>query len=310
MSNILPFINPNKTSLTEEIKTFAQSQTADSLDELNAKLQEFSTIKNNAPKDYFLGLSPTQMHLALYNNFSLINHIFTFNLTDNTQLTTNPILNQALFFLNRLQYCGELKGTQLGNLPKDFVIEFYHLFLSNDRYARLPSREDDLPQLTRLKHLLDLAGLIKKRNKKFSLTKKGQTILAQENHAQLFKTIIETWVNSFNFGFSDGYHNYSLIQQATVFNFYLLYKLANDWISGEELGTYFLNAFPTLALHSEFKHSSAEEEIVRCFSLRFLDRFCLPLGLVEQKDNGKYFSERVEYYKVTSFFKDNFKIVF
>ena len=161
-----------------------------------------------------------------------------------------------------------------------------------------------------MKHLLDLAGLIKKRNKKFSLTKKGQTLLIEENCAQLFKTIIETWVNSFNFGFSDGYHNYSLIQHASVFNFYFLHKLANDWISGEELGTYFLNAFPNLAIHSEFKHSSAEKEIVRCFALRFLERFCLPLGFVEQKDNGKYFSERVEYYKVTSFFKDNFKLVF
>jgi hypothetical protein len=188
----------SNAKLFEEMKEFASTQEFQSLDELNAKLSELVQEKNNSSVSNFLGLSPHQMHLVLYKPFSLTNDIFCFTSDDNNQLKEIPVIKQAMFFMNKLNDAGELKGTQLGNLPKNFVVEFYQLFLSNERFARMPSKEDDLYQLTRLKHLLDLAGLIKKQNKKFSLTKKGQLILSNENYIELFKEIILAWVNRFN----------------------------------------------------------------------------------------------------------------
>jgi hypothetical protein len=81
------------------------------------------------------------MHLVLYKPFSLTNDIFRFTCDDNNKLKEIPVIKQAIFFMNKLNEVEELKGTQLGNLPKNFVVEFYQLFLSNERFARMPSKE-------------------------------------------------------------------------------------------------------------------------------------------------------------------------
>ena len=305
--NVLPFKKGDSSPTVEEIKEFASNQNVSSLDELNSKLSEFLAEKNNAHVEHFLGISPSQMHQVLYSPFSLSNHLFSFDCVEESQLKDIPIIKQSYFFLSKLNEVGELKGTQLGNLPKNFVVEFYHLFLSNERYASVPNREDDLFQLTRLKHLLDLSGLIKKRNKKFSLTKKGHEILVQDNSKQLFEEIILTWTNNFNWGFGDRYSNLSLIQRSAVFNFYMLNKLSSNWIEDKELGTRYLGAFPDLVHDVWDSISGPEREIVNCFSLRFLERFCVPLGLIEKKEEGDNYSNRKTFYKTASFFKNNFK---
>lgn len=306
--NMLLFNKKDNSQIMEEVKEFSSKQNAGSLDELNAKLGEFFAQKNNAGIDSFLGLSPTQMHLVLHNPFSLSNHLFNFDCAEEWQLKEIPIIKQALFILHKLNVEGEVKGTQLGNLPKNLVIEFYHLFLSSERYARVPNREDDVLQLTRLKHLLDLAGLIKKRNKKFSLTKKGNEILAQDNYKALFEEIILTWTKNFNWGFGDGYSNLDLIQRSATFNFYMLHKLCGDWGEDDELGLCYHNAFPNLALEArDTFYGGAEREVIQCFSLRFLERYCLPLGFLEKKEEGDNYTNRKTFYKTTPFFKNNFK---
>jgi hypothetical protein len=293
----------------EEIKEFASKQNVQSLDELNAKVAEFVRSKNELPIHHFLGVSPHQMHLILNRPFALTNDLFQFTFSDMSRIKEIAIIKQARFFMEKLQEMGELKGTQLGNLPKNFVVEFYQLFLSNERYARMPNREDDVYQLSRLKHLLDMAGLIKKKNKKFSLTKKGQLILLQENYLDLYREIILSWANHFSWGFSDGYSDLALIQRSAVFNFYLLYKIANDWIEDEELSKHYLNAFPDLVLEVRDFFSTPEREIIQCFSVRFLERFCLPIGLVEKREEGSSYSDRKIFFKVTPFFIESFKFV-
>ena len=310
LKNLLQFKNKDNSQITEDIKEFASKQNVESLEELNAKLGEFVAQKNNATLDNFLGISPTQMHLILYNPFSLSNSLFNFNCATGDIFKEIPILKQAFFFLNKLNEVGELKGTQLGNLPKIFAVEFYHLFLSNERYARVPNREDDVLELSRLKHLLELGGLIKIRNKKFSLTVKGNKILIQNNYKKLFEEIILKWTNDFNWGFGDRYSDLDLIQMSSTFNFYMLHKLCGDWVEDEVLGTYYLNAFPGLILQARNSlYDEGEREIIGCFSLRFLERYCLPLGLVEKKEIGEKFSERRTFYKTTSFFEDSFKFI-
>lgn len=290
----------------EEIKEFASKQNVQSLEELNEKVAAFIKCRNELPLDHFFCVSPHQMNLILYRPFELSNILFQFICKDMSRIKEIAVIKQAKFFMEKLQEVGELKGTQLGNLPKNFVVEFYQLFLSNERYARMPNREEDLYQLTRLKHLLTLAGLVKVRNKKFSLTKKGQLIFLQENYIDLYREIILSWVNSFNWGFSDRYSNLTLIQKSSVFNFYLLHNLANDWIEDEVLGKQYLNVFPDLVFEVRNSFSTPEQEIVRCFSVRFLERFCLPLGLVEKKEEGSSYADRKTYYKVSSFFLENF----
>ena len=178
----------------------------------------------------------------------------------------------------------------------------YTEFFSNSRFSFKPNKEDDLPQVTRLKHLLDMAGLIKKRSNKFlSLTKKGRKILNQKDTKSLFNLLIEPLFNKWNWGYSDAYSELMLIQSSVIFNIYLLHKKAQDWILySDELGNFILSS----ALVNESQgYFCPEKEIIDCFETRFLNRVCLPLGLLEIRESEADSIKPDREYRISDFFK-------
>jgi len=276
-----------------------------SIEEMNTELGAITDNQNSMGLGPFLGLSPNDMQGVLYSPFSLENHIFKFECKDIDKIKSIPFIAQAIYFMSKIKTDGFIKATQKGNLSKAFVLEIYREYFSKEKYARLPNKEDDLPQLTRLKHILDMSGLIKMRSGKFSLTKKGEKIIEKENYLELFKVLVGTLFNEWNWGYSDGYSELSLVQQSAIFNIHLLDKKAHDWTLGKELGKYYLEAFPMLVNEVEASYFGPEEEIIKCFGTRFLDRICLPLGLLEIKEEGKGLESK-DFYRVTPLFKNIF----
>jgi hypothetical protein len=312
ISGALEDEQPNSQSdFMEIVKQHFKENQYGSLEKMNEELGVIARTFNSLEKDDFLGLSSAQMHKVLYSPLSLDNEIFRIELASVEELDQVPIFNQAMYFLRKIQEVGELKATQKGNLPKLFVIDLYEQFYSKDRYARKPNKEEDLLQITRLKHLLDISGLIEKRTNKFSLTKKASSILEENRRFELFELIFINFSNKWNWAFMDRYPELYLIQQSVAFNFLLLNKKCISWTLGKDLGELFLKAFP--AITSEVPDSSyftPKRQVINSFEVRFLNRFCLPLGIVNLKEekihNGKYF-EHLEYYSPTCFFQKNFK---
>jgi hypothetical protein len=316
IDKVLPFSGPNGIN-GEELKTpkqllelvkakFADTEVG-SLDEMNQKLSRMMNSFNSVAKSPFLGLSPAQMHNILYTPFSFQNEVFSFECGDINKLKEVPLLKHSLYLLNRLKDEGEIKATQTGNLPRAFVREMYHEFFSNDRYARLPSTEDDILSIVRVRHVLDLAGLIKKKSNKFSLTKKGEGLLQENKLLELYNEIFLVFMNEWNWAHGDRYSELGLVQRSAVFNIFLIHKECQDWIHNEELGKSYLEAFPAL-VNEASGYFGPEEEIINCFSTRFLSRVCLPLGLLELKEEeGEKVYDRKEYFRVTRFFVESFK---
>ena len=149
-----------------------------------------------------------------------------------------------------------------------------------------------------------MSGLIKKRTNKYSLTKKGETLLKKEDIQSLFELLVLGFFNKWNWGYSDGYSELQLVQSSVIFNIHLLNQKAQDWMPPEDLGEYFLQAFPALVNEAE-GYFGPEQEVIHCFSLRFLDRVCKPLGLLLEKREGEL-TERKTFYKVSPFFKKCF----
>ena len=238
----------------------------------------------------------------LYNRFSLSNNIFKYFCKDDSFIKEVPVIKQAIYFLDKLSEVNELKATRLGNLPKNFVIDFYYMFLSKERFANLPNKEEDLFQLTRLKIILEFSGLIKIRNKKFSLTNKGKDILNNNDLKLLFEEIFLTCVNKYNWAYDDRYSELKLIQSSVIFNFYLINKLCHNWIEENEIGANYFKAFPDLVFECINILGEPDKHIINCFSTRFLQRFCLPLGFLEIKTDGENYLNRKTYYKITPFF--------
>jgi hypothetical protein len=293
--------------ILELVKEEFTNKEIGSLDEMNQHLSKMMNNFNSVAKAPFLGLSPTQMHNILYTPFNFNNDVFSFECQDMDKLKEVPLLKHCLYLLNRLKSEGEIKATQTGNLPRALVREMYHEFFSNDRYARLPSTEDDLLGITRVKHILELSGLIKKRSNKFSLTKKGEGLLLENKLSELFNEVVLTFMNQWNWAFGDGYSDLPLIQKSIVFNLYLLNKKCQSWTYDKELGQCYLEAFPAL-VNEATGYFGPEKEIINCFSTRFLSRVCMPLGLLEMREEeGDKVYDRKEYFKVTQFFLESFK---
>lgn len=292
--------------MVEMIKENLGHQEFHSLEELNRELRRFSHNQNSLPKAPFLGLSPTQMHIILYHPFNLRNEIFNFE--DSEMFTNIPLMTQALYFLDKLKEVGQLRATQKGNLPQAFVLDFYQHFGNKQRYSHVPKKEDDFPLCKRLRYLLNMGGFIKKRANKFSLTKKGEKMLREENRVYLFYELTHTFFNKFNWSCIDGYPDLPLIQSSAIFNLYLLNKRAQDWIEDKELGEIYLHAFPGLIHEVYNPYDSPDKTIINCFSFRFLQTVCHLMGFLEQREEGKGFDRKFSY-KVSPFFKRSLKFV-
>ena len=301
------FSNKNMEQFQSELKLVMQGQIFKSIEEANDFLKKYQEKRNNTGVKAFCGLSPSQMQIVLYQPLSIgrFIRIDTANpfIFEQTQLIT-----QAYFLLNKIHASNELKLTEKGNLPRALVKEFWFLFNINERYSFEPNREEDCPELTRLKCLLDYAGLIQKRSKKLRLSKKGFKILNEKRSADLYVLLVEAYFNDWNWSYMDRYSENQIIQMAGQFSLMLISELAQDWISVEEIGNAFVRAFPGAVNDAQdlFDLGTPEESLIRCLSTRFLDRVCLPLGIIEWENIESPFTKLSDKFKVTEFFKNTF----
>ncbi|MEA1874087.1 MAG: hypothetical protein U9N51_06630 [Bacteroidota bacterium] len=103
----------------------------------------------------------------------------------------------------------ELKLTAKGFLPTKIVSDIYNQKFIKDEmiesgiYKLYKETDSDSINLTRI--LLELSGLVKKRNNILSLTKKGKTEF--NDNYKLLKSIFKTFGTKFNWAYYDGYGN-------------------------------------------------------------------------------------------------------
>jgi hypothetical protein len=253
---------------------------------LNNFLYDFTSKVNQKEVNDFLGLSPEQMHGILNNKLNLNNDLFCVQDVDIELLLKVPIIEQSLYLLNKLKD-SDLKATQKGNLPKSIVQDLYYRFYSEMKFSFLPHTEEDSQPVNYLRLLLILAGYMKIRSKKYSLTDKGKMLLNIKNYNNLFKDIFIVFSNKFNWAYGDRYPDFNLIQTSCSFNIFMIYKKAQNWIAGEELGRLYVQTFPALQSEAEAcEYRTASDQISSCFNVRFLERFSMPLGLLESKEDG------------------------
>jgi hypothetical protein len=296
--------NPAREFLKSLMEDISKSEFS-SIDELNDHLKEVSAQQNSMAQLSFMGLSPEQMHIVLYAPFSLKSDYFCVRIKDKEKLKQIPLMQQALYFLEKLQESGPMKATQKGNLPRAFVREFYEVFFSEENFRFLPNKEEDLSDVVRLRRILTYAGLIKFRTGKFSLTKKGESLISKEETQEIFEKLFYVFVTKWNWGYADGYSDFWLMQQSVIFNLYLLKKKAQGWTQAKELGRLYLNAFPMLLEEARHGFSEPEKEVISTFCLRFLERVCVPLGFLERKGEGDIFKRSDQLFKVTDFFNES-----
>jgi len=273
-------------------------------EETDRFVKDYYNNINKKSVDDFLGLTPEQMYRIHYKTFEANADIVTLSVNiHEKEIKDIPILLKITYFMEELQKLEPLKATQKGNLPRKFVQDVYeNMYKKYEEYDFKPNKEEDEPLIYSHRHLLIMAGLVKKNKNYFCLTKRAKEILENKDFNRLYEIIFKTYVQKYNWGFLDGYNEFPLIQTSVIFNLYILKNKAKNYIEGKRLGDIFLNAFPDLTRESKSTWKEPEQEITDCFELRFLERFCVPFGFVIKKMEGEKFTNRKFYYKTTALF--------
>ncbi len=243
----------------------------------------------------FEGYSPDEMQFILYETFENNSPIQLIPLTE-SDYREIPILNQIKFLSELINKQGELKLTAKGYLPPKIVSTVYDQGFLKDEFIESGfsklSKELDSITITLTRILLEVGGIVKKRNNKLSLTKNGEKIFT-DNH-KLLRHIFSVFGSKYNWGFFDRYSNDIIGQLGFGFTLILLSKYGGT----KQLDTFYADkyfkAFPMLIDYSiEPNFGTPETDASHCYSLRTFDRFLDYFGLIKiKRDNKKWDADK------------------
>ena len=270
------------TIASMELRQAMEGRQFDSLEEVQAFVEQHTQQQNRRPLDEFQGLSPEQMVHFLHFPFTSPELVRFPEVLD-----TSPKAPILTLFSLLTEAIGEqgLKPTAKGNLPQKFCREAAlaywgeATYQENTRFGGINKEEDffDL-HVTRL--VAELAGLIRKYKGRFILSRDCRSLLAGEGLAALYPRFFRAYIEQFNWGYRDRYHELRFIQSAFLFTLYLLMRYGDAWRPHKFYEDSFLRAFP--AVLNEVPTGTVftpEEEVRNCYTWRTLVDFAGFFGL-------------------------------
>ncbi len=154
------------------------------------------------------------------------------------------------------------------------------------------------------------------------LTEKGHKTLEGGLSVELYRDLLHMGIFAWNWGFEDRYPEFEFIQDSARELISQLWKWpsvsvnASDFFNAvfEEFGDGRAPAEPNDDADDDVDDDADDEDwvfdshewIVRCFHLRFFQRFCVPFGILRNLTARQLFSERSDPYEKTEFFVTEF----
>jgi hypothetical protein len=257
----------------------------DFMKEISTDIQRFLDMYNTKPLEEFDYLSSRDMYLVLNDCFMPGSPIQFHKAMSAESVDRVPYFKLFLSFLHKLSAVGELKLTKVGNLPTAWVKALYEEGWV--KQAELESglfklsKETDSLAINSLKIIGILGKLVKKRNNKLSLTKKGASLLIPGKEVELFKIIFESHFHRFHWGYFDGFPPVEDLQYTAPFSLYLLLRYGKEPHSMGFYAEKMYAAFPTLADHFPAQWNDSKQYLFHCYFLRLFDRFLLWYGFID-----------------------------
>ena len=279
----------------EEIRRAAAAQGVDSLPELQALAERVAQQRNQRPRDEFCGLSAEQMSRFLYVPFESSEFV---SFSDNFPKPSEALAFTLISLL--ADACGEdgLKATAKGYLPAKFCRDTALATLGEEGYREMNfgsevRKELDFCDLHIVRLVAQMAGLIRKYRGRFLRTKKCEKLLSASSRSKLYLELFTAYTRKFNWGYSDRYDTLYHIQKAFLFSLFLIHKFGNEFRNATFYEEKFLAAFPAIVDEvGDPVYGSKEEQVMRCYSLRTMERFARFFGLIELDTNYPRFVRR------------------
>lgn len=268
----------------EEIGEFIEGKSFESFEQIQAETDRFMEARNTESVEEFDGLSPDQMTWFLYRAFDPGSPV-VFR-TDAPIPDDVPFLRLFMPLVRELGQ-GPLKETVTGNLPRKTVRAvalsyFGDEYLTDKRFMTGLRGENDFQSLHIVRLIAGMGGFIKKKYQRFSLTKRGESVLADGVSSEVFLRLLKTYTGKFNWAYRDGFEDLPIVQMSALFSLYLLQKCGGEDRPQSFYEEKFLNAFP-MAVEGVIgnQYWSREDTVKRCFTIRAMDRFAHFFGLME-----------------------------
>ncbi|MBK8489724.1 MAG: hypothetical protein IPL49_02180 [Saprospirales bacterium] len=223
-----------------------------------------------------------------------------------------PFFQLFLYFLRRIEQAGEIKLTATGRLPRAIVRELYEAgSLKTERIIRGHTQlfnEDDVQEAVALHILVRISGLVKMRNKKISLTKKGRDMLGAGDELSLFRLLFHVHFSRFNWGYFDGYSPAWSLQRSGPYSLYLLLRYGREARKLEYYVDKVLDAFPFLLMDFPPDWSSSEKQFLHCYEIRLLSFFLDWYGFSQTRHSKKYSMDNVITVQASDLFYEVFDL--
>lgn len=205
------------------------------IEELNDQLALTVEAYNRSPSAEFAGLSPYQ-----------ISNLLTADWDGDGALSLNPDLSVekisgCLYYrctrrlLHKVDRRGGLPTTARGNLTRRVVREL----ISECDISSLPEdlqlNEQDVAQIHIPRVICQLGGLLRRRGRKFHLTKRGRRLLEPRRAGELYRHLFDTFFRKFNLAYLDGSVENHALQDTVAFTLYALSRQQSGWQSIQTL---------------------------------------------------------------------------
>ena len=210
-------------------------------------------------------------------------------------LSGSPFFSILEDLLAAINSEGDMKLTQRGYLPPKLCKAVYarrHLpdeFI--DEGITKITTEKDVTFVHTARLVARIAGLIKVRNNRMSLTKRGIDLLTPAKRFELFKVVFDAYTLEFNWGYNDRHPNAPSVQFGFGLTLLLLKVFGSEAREPEFYADLYRLSVP--AVLDEFVDEgywgTKEENFMRCYILRSFARFTHVFGLTEIAGEGSWF---------------------
>lgn len=262
-------------------------------EDLRKHIEDIIFEQNNRAMPEFEGYSPYEMRLLLYYTYDTDSPVRLQKLPD-PYYEKIPMLNQVRYLMRLIDEAGEMKLTQKGFLPTKVVADIYRQgFIKNELIEAgiyKLYKETDCMAINLTRILLKLAGLIRKRYGKISLTKAAKKI-GNDNH-ELLQLILTTFTTKFNWAYYDNYSEGQIGQLGFGFSLILLSKYGEERRPDTFYAEKYFKAFPDLLASVRPIYGTPEKEAYDCYSVRTFERFLDYFGLITIEEKGRLSSPK------------------
>jgi hypothetical protein len=232
---------------------------------------------------------------------------------DDQRLRSIPIIQQAVFFLKQASSENGIKLTEKGFLGRNFVQSFWDELIGNsDDQPFRPTREFECPESTRIHCLLAESKYVRKFKGSIRLTPKGLAALNSNICGQLYRDLLEAGMFRWNWGYDDRYPDFDFIQGSAPHlierMMYWPTSTVTAWQIFESVFGQGRAPVPKSTSEDEFSDSfvDPDEYMVRCFYVRFVERFCVPFGILKDLSEPRLIGEPTDPFERTEFFVSDF----